>query len=81
KEIYREGMSFVIAQVIEKELTGKHVEDVPVICDFLEVFPDDLLGLPPHRQVEFKIDLVPGATPIARVLYRLAPSEMKELSN
>ncbi|GKA32595.1 putative reverse transcriptase domain-containing protein [Tanacetum coccineum] len=67
--------------VTEKELTGKRVEDVPVICDFPEVFPDDLPGLPPHRQVEFKIDLVPGATPVARAPYRLAPSEMKELSN
>ncbi|GKG24642.1 hypothetical protein Tco_0395270, partial [Tanacetum coccineum] len=40
----------------------------------------ELLGLPPPRQVEFRIDLVPGAAPIARALYRLAPSEMKELS-
>ncbi|GJW95179.1 putative reverse transcriptase domain-containing protein [Tanacetum coccineum] len=67
--------------VTEKELTGKRVEDVPVIRDFPEVFPDDLPGLPPHCQVEFKIDLVPGATPVARAPYRLAPSEMKELSN
>ncbi|GJZ11876.1 putative reverse transcriptase domain-containing protein [Tanacetum coccineum] len=44
-----------------------------------EVFPEELLGLPPPRQVEFRIDLVPGAAPIARALYRLAPSEMKEL--
>ncbi|GKG14433.1 hypothetical protein Tco_0354033, partial [Tanacetum coccineum] len=42
--------------------------------------PDDLPGLPPPRQVEFQIDLVPCAAPIARVPYRLAPSEMKELS-
>ncbi|GJT78697.1 putative reverse transcriptase domain-containing protein [Tanacetum coccineum] len=75
------GCHLFLAQVTEKELTGKRVEDVPVICDFPEVFPDDLPGLPPHRQVEFKIDLVPGATPVARAPYRLAPSEMKELSN
>ncbi|GJR30355.1 putative reverse transcriptase domain-containing protein [Tanacetum coccineum] len=70
-----------LAQVTEKEPTRKHAEDVPVIRDFPKVFPDDLLGLPPHRQVEFKIDLVPGATPVAQTPYRLAPSEMKELSN
>ncbi|GKD90102.1 putative reverse transcriptase domain-containing protein, partial [Tanacetum coccineum] len=48
--------------------------------DFLEVFPEDLPGLPPTRQVEFQIDLIPGAAPVARAPYRLAPSEMKELS-
>ncbi|GJS17140.1 reverse transcriptase domain-containing protein [Tanacetum coccineum] len=46
-----------------------------------EVFPEDLPGLPPVRQVEFQIDLIPGATPVARAPYRLAPSEMQELSN
>ncbi|GJZ49900.1 putative reverse transcriptase domain-containing protein [Tanacetum coccineum] len=45
-----------------------------------DVFPEDLSGLPPQRQVEFRIDLVPGATPIAKSPYRLAPSEMQELS-
>ncbi|GKD48673.1 hypothetical protein Tco_1277649, partial [Tanacetum coccineum] len=45
-----------------------------------EVFPDDLSGLPPTRQVEFRIELVPGTTPVARAPYRLALTEMKELS-
>ncbi|GKG58882.1 hypothetical protein Tco_0594652, partial [Tanacetum coccineum] len=52
------------------------MEDVPVIRKFPEVFPEELPGLPPPRQVDFQIDLVPGAAPV----YRLAPSEMKELS-
>ncbi|GKB59886.1 putative reverse transcriptase domain-containing protein [Tanacetum coccineum] len=56
-------------------------EDVPIIKDFPEVFPEDLLGLPHTRQVEFHIDLVPGAAPVARAPYRLAPSEMKELAD
>ncbi|GJR15091.1 hypothetical protein Tco_0797743 [Tanacetum coccineum] len=55
-------------------------KDVPVIRDFPKVFPDELPGLPPPRQVEFRIDLIPGAEPVARAPYRLAPSEMKELS-
>nr|GEU57813.1 hypothetical protein [Tanacetum cinerariifolium] len=59
----------------------KRLEDVPIVQDFLEVFPKDLLGIPPTRQVEFQIDLVPGAAPVARAPYRLAPSEMKELSD
>ncbi|GKA81572.1 putative reverse transcriptase domain-containing protein [Tanacetum coccineum] len=58
----------------------KRLEDVPVIRDFPEVFPEELPGLPPPRQVEFRIDLIPGAAPVARAPYRLAPSEMKELS-
>ncbi|GJZ78189.1 putative reverse transcriptase domain-containing protein [Tanacetum coccineum] len=48
---------------------------------FPEVFPEDLSGLPPTRQVQFQIDLIPGAAPVARAPYRLAPSKMKELSD
>nr|GEY57896.1 RNA-directed DNA polymerase [Tanacetum cinerariifolium] len=51
------------------------------IREFLDVFPEDLLGLPPARQVEFQIDLIPGAEPITRAPYRLAPLEMQELSD
>ncbi|GKE24410.1 putative reverse transcriptase domain-containing protein, partial [Tanacetum coccineum] len=54
--------------------------DVPTVRDFPEAFPEDLPGLPPMRQVEFQIDLVPGAAPVARAPYRLAPSELQELS-
>ncbi|GJT20337.1 hypothetical protein Tco_0890274 [Tanacetum coccineum] len=52
--------------------------DVPTVRDFPEVFPEDLPGLPPTRQVEFQIDLVPVAAPVARASYRLAPSELQE---
>ncbi|GKC96611.1 putative reverse transcriptase domain-containing protein, partial [Tanacetum coccineum] len=54
--------------------------DISVVRDFEDSFPEDLSGLPPQRQVEFRIDLVPGATPIVKSPYRLAPSEMQELS-
>ncbi|GKF95479.1 hypothetical protein Tco_0288214 [Tanacetum coccineum] len=56
------------------------LEDVPIVQDFSDVFPEDLSGLPLTRQVEFQIDLVPGVAPVARAPYRLTPSEMKELS-
>nr|GEY32370.1 hypothetical protein [Tanacetum cinerariifolium] len=59
---------------------GKRLEDVPIVRDFPEVFPKDLSGIPPARQVEFQIDLVPGDAPTARAPYQLAPSEMKELA-
>ncbi|GKF91869.1 hypothetical protein Tco_0275570, partial [Tanacetum coccineum] len=64
----------------EDKSKEKRLEDVPIVRDFPEVFPEDLSGLPPTRQVEFKIDLMPGVAPVARAPYRLAPSEMKELS-
>ncbi|GJT99867.1 putative reverse transcriptase domain-containing protein [Tanacetum coccineum] len=64
----------------EDKSKEKRLEDVPVVQEFPEVFPEDLPGIPPTRQVEFQIDLVPGATPVARAPYRLAPSEMKELA-
>ncbi|GJU76210.1 reverse transcriptase domain-containing protein [Tanacetum coccineum] len=58
----------------------KRLEDVPIIREFLEVFPDDLPRIPPARQVEFQISLVHGAAPVARTPYRLAPAKMQELS-
>ncbi|GJW00264.1 putative reverse transcriptase domain-containing protein [Tanacetum coccineum] len=57
------------------------MQDVPVIRNFPEVFPDELPGLPPPQQVEFRIELVLGAAPVARAPYRLASSELKELSD
>ncbi|GJS62936.1 putative reverse transcriptase domain-containing protein [Tanacetum coccineum] len=78
------GCQLFLAQVTVKENKDKseekQLEDVPTVRDFPEVFPEDLPGLPPTRQVEFQIDLVPGAAPVARAPYRLAPSEMEELS-
>nr|GEW72697.1 putative reverse transcriptase domain-containing protein [Tanacetum cinerariifolium] len=63
----------------EDKSKGKQLKDVPIIQDFPKVFPKDLPGLPLARPVEFQIDLIPGAAPVARAPYRLAPSEMKEL--
>ncbi|GJR40172.1 putative reverse transcriptase domain-containing protein [Tanacetum coccineum] len=66
--------------IISYKSKEKRLEDVLTVRDFPEVFPEDLPGLPPIRQVEFQIDLVPGAAPVARAPYRLASSEMEELS-
>ncbi|GJV50144.1 putative reverse transcriptase domain-containing protein [Tanacetum coccineum] len=73
-------LAHVTTNEVEDKSEKKRLEDVPIVRDFPEVFPEDLSGLPPTRQVEFQIDLVPGAAPVARAPYRLAPSEMKELS-
>ncbi|GJU14420.1 hypothetical protein Tco_1142386 [Tanacetum coccineum] len=72
-EIPVEGMS-------ARGLDEPKLSDISVVREFEDVFPEDLSGLPPQRQVEFRIDLVPGVTPVAKSPYRLAPSEMQELS-
>ncbi|GJS06807.1 putative reverse transcriptase domain-containing protein [Tanacetum coccineum] len=78
------GCPIFLAQVTKKETKDKseekRLEDVPTIWDFPKVFPEDLPGLPHMRQVEFQIDLVPGDAAVARVPYRLALSELQELS-
>ncbi|GJZ30570.1 putative reverse transcriptase domain-containing protein [Tanacetum coccineum] len=58
----------------------KKQEEIVVVRDFPKVFPDDLSGLPPIREIEFRIELIPRATPIAKSPYRLVPSELEELS-
>nr|GEZ20811.1 putative reverse transcriptase domain-containing protein [Tanacetum cinerariifolium] len=64
-----------------RQVREKRVEDVLIVRNIPKVFPEDLSGLPPTRQVEFQIDLIPGVAPVARAPYRLASSEMKELSD
>nr|GEX21373.1 reverse transcriptase domain-containing protein [Tanacetum cinerariifolium] len=80
----KRGCLIFMAQVTKKETVDKskekRLEDVLIVRDFSKVFPKDFPGLPPTRQVEFQIDLVPGAAPIARTPYRLAPSKLQELS-
>ncbi|GJV27517.1 putative reverse transcriptase domain-containing protein [Tanacetum coccineum] len=73
-------LAHVTMKKAENKSKEKRLEDVPIVQDFPRVFPEDLPGIPSIRQVEFQIDLMPGAAPVARAPYRLAPSEMKELS-
>ncbi|XP_076920073.1 uncharacterized protein LOC143581096 [Bidens hawaiensis] len=70
-----------LAHVVDTKAKERKLEDIPFVRDFTEVFPEDLPGLPPERQVEFRTDLVQDAAPVAKSPYRLAPSEMQELSN
>nr|GFC38244.1 putative reverse transcriptase domain-containing protein [Tanacetum cinerariifolium] len=78
------GFPNFLAHVTTKEVKDKsekkRLEDVPIAQNFPKVFLEDLPGLPLTRPVEFQIDLIPGAAPVARAPYRLAPSEMKKLS-
>nr|GEY06528.1 putative reverse transcriptase domain-containing protein [Tanacetum cinerariifolium] len=70
----------VTSKKAEDKSEEKQLEDMPIVQEFPEVFLEDLPGLLPARQVEFQIDLVPGAAPVARASYRLAPAKMQELS-
>ncbi|GKF80638.1 hypothetical protein Tco_0239240, partial [Tanacetum coccineum] len=73
-------LEHVTIKEAEYKSKEKRLEDVQIVRDFPEVFPEDLSGLSPTQQVEFQIDLMSGAAPVARAPYRLAPSEIKELS-
>ncbi|GJZ72936.1 putative reverse transcriptase domain-containing protein, partial [Tanacetum coccineum] len=83
QEYMLKGCPIFLADVTTKgtkdKSKEKRLEDVPIVQDFPDVFPEDLTGLPQTRKLEFQIDLIPGAAPVARAPYRLAPSEMKEL--
>ncbi|KAJ0570677.1 putative nucleotidyltransferase, Ribonuclease H [Helianthus annuus] len=77
----QKGYPAMLALVTNAQSEERKIEDLPVVREFADVFPEELPGLPPHRQVEFQVDLAPGAAPIARAPYRLAPGELQELSN
>ncbi|GJR84772.1 reverse transcriptase domain-containing protein [Tanacetum coccineum] len=74
------GMDWKTKMLMTTKANEPTLSDISIVHDFEDVFPDNLLGLPPQRQVEFRIDLIPRATPVAKSPYRLAPSEMQELS-
>ncbi|KAI3814152.1 hypothetical protein L1987_18899 [Smallanthus sonchifolius] len=75
----RRGCEAYLAYVIDDRMKTKELKNVPVVCNFPKVFPEDLPGLPPDREIEIQIDLLPGAEPVSKAPYRLAPSEMKEM--
>nr|GEX07792.1 putative reverse transcriptase domain-containing protein [Tanacetum cinerariifolium] len=80
RKYVKQSCHLFLAHVTEKKSKEKQLEDVPIIRDFPEVFPNDFPGLPLPRPVEFRIDLVPEDAPVAHEPYRLGPSEMRELS-
>ena len=71
----RKGCQDFLAYVVSNE-NEVSLEDIPVVRDFPNIFPDDLLNLPPEREVEFTIDLVPRTNPISKVPYRMAPIKL-----
>ncbi|KAL0539688.1 hypothetical protein IC582_023904 [Cucumis melo] len=79
EKLLRKGCTTFLAHIIVVQREKLKPEDVPVVKEFLDVFPDELSGLPPDREIEFTIELLPGTAPISQAPYRMAPSELKEL--
>ncbi|CAA0827097.1 Uncharacterized mitochondrial protein AtMg00860, partial [Striga hermonthica] len=68
-----------LVSMVSDDVDERVPERVSIVCEYLDVFPDDLPGGPPDRQVEFTIDLIPGADPVSKAPYRMAPKELQEL--
>ncbi|KAB2595534.1 S ribonuclease [Pyrus ussuriensis x Pyrus communis] len=79
KRLLSKGCQGYLAHVMLDEAAPSRVEDVRVIRHFPDVFPEDLPGLPPDRDMEFTIELLPGNNPISLTPYRMAPAELREL--
>ncbi|XP_073136996.1 uncharacterized protein [Henckelia pumila] len=81
RRLLQKGCQGFLASVIVAagESSTRSIADVEIFRDFLDVFPNDVAGIPPVREVEFNIDLLPGTVPISKAPYCLAPTEMKEL--
>ena len=78
-KLLRHGCRGFLATLIDKKHEEVRIEDIAVVREYPDVFPEELPGLPPDREVEFSIDLLPGTRPISKAPYRMAPAEMKEL--
>src|ERR1051325_8353653 len=79
EKLLRKGCEAYLAYVINTQAEKMKIEDIPVVREFPDVFPEELPGLPPVREVEFSIDLILGTGPISRAPYRMAPVELSEL--
>ena len=78
-QMIKDGCQAYLAHVIDSSLAAKEIKDIPVVREFPDVFPEDLPGLPPDREIEFTIDVIPGVAPISVPPYRMAPLELQEL--
>ncbi|KAA0036866.1 ty3-gypsy retrotransposon protein [Cucumis melo var. makuwa] len=76
---HKEGTWGILASVVDTREADVSLSSEPVVRDYPDVFLEELPGLPPHREVEFAIELEPGTIPISRAPYRMAPAELKEL--
>ncbi|KAL4032586.1 hypothetical protein IC575_005665 [Cucumis melo] len=79
RKLLSQGTWSILASVVDTREVDVSPSSKPVVSDYPDVFPEELLGLPPHREIEFAIELEPGTVPISRAPYRMAPAQLKEL--
>ena len=79
KRLLLKGCETYLAHVVDTSVTEVKLENVLIVCEFADVFPENLLGLPPDRELEFGIEVLPCSAPISIPLYRMTPMELKEL--
>ncbi|XP_058756484.1 uncharacterized protein LOC131629722 [Vicia villosa] len=76
--LFAQGKSFLLVPTSDSK-DKRSILEIPVVCEFSDVFPEDVTSLPPEREVEFSIDLVPGTAPVSIAPYRMSPAELREL--
>ena len=79
RTMVQKGCEAYLAYVIDMKKVDPSLSDIPIVCDYPDVFSEELLGLSPQRKIEFTIDGVLGATLVSITPYRMAPVELKEL--
>ncbi|PRQ45991.1 putative nucleotidyltransferase, Ribonuclease H [Rosa chinensis] len=79
EKLMNKGCQAYLAHIVDTKRAVLNIEDIPVVRKFPDVFPDELPGLPPEREIDFTIELLPGTAPIYQAPYRMAPAELKEL--
>ena len=77
-KVLRSGCHEYVAFIMEDK-QSQAVEGIPIVCEFPDIFPEEIIGLPPLREIEFTIELLPGTAPIFIAPYRMAPAELGEL--
>ena len=80
RRFLRKGCEAFLALILDSKRGHINLEDIPVTKEFHDVFPEELLGLPPKRKVNLSIQVVQGTTPISRAPYCMVPTELKELN-
>jgi hypothetical protein len=79
RKLLRKGCQAYLAYVVDNEKQDKELRDIPIVGEYPDVFPEELSGLPPRREIEFSIEVLPGTMPTSRAPYRMAPVELAEL--
>ncbi|KAG6397801.1 hypothetical protein SASPL_144262 [Salvia splendens] len=79
RKLVRKGCEAYLAYILDTRAEDPKLTNIPIVSEYPDVFPEELPGLPPEREVEFAIEVIPGTTPISMAPYRMAPTELKEL--